>query len=62
MQDAANYDFTPEETARMRAYLLKGGFLSTDVAPQCTSPSTPRPASSVICGWAAWRTNGPNRC
>ena len=26
----ANYDFTPEEAARMRAYLLKGGFLWMD--------------------------------
>jgi hypothetical protein len=30
MQNAANYDFTPEETARMREYLLKGGFLWMD--------------------------------
>jgi hypothetical protein len=30
MQNAANYDFTPEETARMRDYLLKGGFLWID--------------------------------
>jgi hypothetical protein len=30
MQNAANYDFTPEETARMHDYLLKGGFLWID--------------------------------
>jgi hypothetical protein len=30
MQNAANYDFTPEETLRMRDYLLKGGFLWMD--------------------------------
>jgi hypothetical protein len=30
MQNAANYDFTPEETVRMRDYLLKGGFLWID--------------------------------
>ncbi|HKT80073.1 MAG TPA: DUF4159 domain-containing protein [Vicinamibacterales bacterium] len=30
MQNAANYDFTPEEAERMRAYLLKGGFLWID--------------------------------
>lgn len=30
MQNAANYDFTSEETARMRDYLLKGGFLWID--------------------------------
>jgi hypothetical protein len=30
MQNAANYDFTPEETVRMREYLLKGGFLWMD--------------------------------
>jgi len=30
MQNAANYDFTPEETVRMREYLLKGGFLWID--------------------------------
>jgi hypothetical protein len=30
MQNAANYDFTPEETIRMRDYLLKGGFLWID--------------------------------
>jgi hypothetical protein len=30
MQNAANYDFSPEETARMHDYLLKGGFLWID--------------------------------
>ena len=30
MQNAANYDFTPEETARMHDYLTKGGFLWID--------------------------------
>jgi hypothetical protein len=30
MQNAANYDFTPEETARMHDYLLKGGFIWID--------------------------------
>ena len=30
MQNAANYDFTPEEAVRMRDYLLKGGFLWID--------------------------------
>ena len=30
MQNAANYDFTSEETARMHDYLLKGGFLWID--------------------------------
>src|SRR5689334_11466190 len=30
MQNAANYDFTPEETARLHEYLLKGGFLWID--------------------------------
>ena len=30
MQNAANYDFTPEETARMHDYLMKGGFLWID--------------------------------
>jgi hypothetical protein len=30
MQNAANYDFTPEETARMHDYLVKGGFLWID--------------------------------
>lgn len=30
MQNAANYDFTPEESARMRDYLRKGGFLWID--------------------------------
>jgi len=30
MQNAANYDFTPEETVRLRAYLQKGGFLWID--------------------------------
>jgi hypothetical protein len=30
MQNAANYDFTPDETVRMRDYLLKGGFLWID--------------------------------
>src|SRR5262245_1807605 len=30
MQNAANYDFTPDETARLRDYLLKGGFLWID--------------------------------
>jgi hypothetical protein len=30
MQNAANYDFTPAETVRMREYLLKGGFLWID--------------------------------
>ena len=30
MQNAANYDFTAEETVRMRNYLLKGGFLWID--------------------------------
>ena len=30
MQNAANYDFTPQETARMHDYLLKGGFLWID--------------------------------
>jgi hypothetical protein len=30
MQNAANYDFTPEEAARMHDYLLKGGFLWID--------------------------------
>jgi hypothetical protein len=30
MQNAANYDFTAEETARMHDYLLKGGFLWID--------------------------------
>jgi hypothetical protein len=30
MQNAANYDFTPEETVRMHDYLLKGGFLWID--------------------------------
>ena len=27
MQNAANYDFTPEETIRTHDYLVKGGFL-----------------------------------
>jgi len=30
MQNAANYDFTPDETARLHDYLLKGGFLWID--------------------------------
>ena len=30
MQNAANYDFSPDETLRMRDYLLKGGFLWID--------------------------------
>ena len=30
MQNAANYDFTPQETARLHDYLLKGGFLWID--------------------------------
>jgi uncharacterized protein DUF4159 len=30
MQNAANYDFTPDETGRMHDYLLKGGFLWID--------------------------------
>jgi hypothetical protein len=30
MQNAANYDFTPEEIARMHDYLVKGGFLWID--------------------------------
>jgi len=30
MQNAANYDFTPDETVRMHDYLLKGGFLWID--------------------------------
>ena len=30
MQNAANYDFSPKEAARMRDYLLKGGFLWID--------------------------------
>jgi hypothetical protein len=30
MQNAANYDFSPEEAVRMRDYLLKGGFLWID--------------------------------
>jgi len=30
MQGAANYDFTPDETATLRQYLLKGGFLWQD--------------------------------
>ena len=30
MQNAANYDFTPEETIRTHDYLVKGGFLSID--------------------------------
>jgi hypothetical protein len=30
MQNAANYDFTPDETVRIRDYLLKGGFLWID--------------------------------
>jgi hypothetical protein len=30
MQGAANYDFTPEEIATLRRYLLKGGFLWED--------------------------------
>ena len=30
MQNAANYDFTSDEAARMRDYLLKGGFLWID--------------------------------
>jgi len=30
MQNAANYDFTREETSRMHDYLLKGGFLWID--------------------------------
>jgi hypothetical protein len=30
MQNAANYDFTPQETARMHDYLVKGGFLWID--------------------------------
>jgi hypothetical protein len=30
MQNAANYDFTAEEAARMHDYLLKGGFLWID--------------------------------
>src|SRR4051812_28778125 len=30
MQNAANYDFTPEETTRLHDYLLKGGFLWID--------------------------------
>src|SRR5690242_15617663 len=30
MQNAANYDFTPAEAARMHDYLVKGGFLWID--------------------------------
>ena len=30
MQNAANYEFSPKEAARMRDYLLKGGFLWID--------------------------------
>src|SRR5205814_9574207 len=30
MQNAANYDFTPEEAVRIHDYLLKGGFLWID--------------------------------
>jgi len=30
MQNAANYDFTPEEAARLHDYLVKGGFLWID--------------------------------
>ena len=30
MQNAANYDFTPEESARLHDYLVKGGFLYVD--------------------------------
>ena len=30
MQNAANYDFTPEEASRLHDYLLKGGFLWID--------------------------------
>ena len=30
MQNAANYDFSPDETARMHDYLVKGGFLWID--------------------------------
>jgi hypothetical protein len=30
MQNAANYDFSPQETARMHDYLVKGGFLWMD--------------------------------
>jgi hypothetical protein len=30
MQNAANYDFNPDETARMHDYLAKGGFLWID--------------------------------
>jgi hypothetical protein len=30
MQNAANYDFTPDETTRMHDYLVKGGFLWID--------------------------------
>jgi hypothetical protein len=30
MQNAANYEFTPDETVRMHDYLLKGGFLWID--------------------------------
>ena len=30
MQNAANYDFSPEETVHMRDYLAKGGFLWMD--------------------------------
>jgi len=30
MQNAANYDFNPDETARMHDYLVKGGFLWID--------------------------------
>src|SRR6185503_12432790 len=30
MQNAANYDFTPEEADRLHDYLLKGGFLWID--------------------------------
>jgi hypothetical protein len=30
MQNAANYDFTPEEAARLHDYLVKGGFMWID--------------------------------
>ena len=45
MQNAANYDFTPEETARMHDYLLKGGFLWIDETGIPTSSTSVRISS-----------------
>ena len=48
MQNAANYDFTPEETSRMHDYLVKGGFLWIDDNwdPDFGHPSEP-PANAA---------------